>query len=173
MLPWALGGRELGGEILEVGSGSGAMAAEVLRAHPEANVTATDVDARMVAEARRALAPFGDRASVLQADAAALPFPDGRFDAVISFLMLHHVGPWEDALAELVRVLRPGGRLLAYDLLDNRFERALHRVTNSPGVRLMRLAELSAVLRDLPLEDVTINDARIVVRFGGAKVSKR
>jgi ubiquinone/menaquinone biosynthesis C-methylase UbiE len=59
----------------------------------------------MVAAAGRLLAQVGDRVALCQADATALPCAAGRFDAVRSVLMLHHVVDWERALAEAVRVL--------------------------------------------------------------------
>ena len=109
ILPWALDGARLEGSAIEVGSGGGAMAAEVLDRFPGLRLTATDLDPQMVARARERLAQFGERAAVTRADATALPFPDACFDAALSFLMLHHVGRWERALAELARVVRPGG----------------------------------------------------------------
>ena len=69
----------------------------------------------MVEAARDALSEFGDRVDVRQADASQLPFPDESFDAVVSFIMLHHVIAWEKAVAEAVRVLRAGGRLIGFD----------------------------------------------------------
>src|SRR4051794_35267034 len=79
VLPWALQGHSPDGEVLEVGAGSGAMAAEVLRRHPTARLTATDVDPSMVEAARDRLAPFGDRGAARVADATDLPFDDGSF----------------------------------------------------------------------------------------------
>src|SRR5437879_6328189 len=107
VLPWALQGAELRGEVREIGCGSGAMAVEVLRRYPAVRVVATDYDERMVNVARERLAPFADRADVRRADATNLPFAGGAFDAALSFIMLHHVINWEQALGELVRVLRP------------------------------------------------------------------
>jgi ubiquinone/menaquinone biosynthesis C-methylase UbiE len=118
VLPWALQGENLSGDMLEIGSGSGAMAAELLRRFPDVRVTATDYDDSMVEAARDRLREYGDRVHVKQANAAQLPFPDESFDAVLSFIMLHHVIDWEKALDEAVRVLRPSGRLLGCDLLD-------------------------------------------------------
>jgi ubiquinone/menaquinone biosynthesis C-methylase UbiE len=66
-------------------------------------LVATDYDAGMVAHARKTLATFGGRATVQQVDAAQLPFEDDRFDLVLSFAMLHHVGGWPGAVREALR----------------------------------------------------------------------
>jgi ubiquinone/menaquinone biosynthesis C-methylase UbiE len=150
VLPWALQGEHLSGDVLEIGSGSGAMAAELLRRFPDARLTATDYDDSMVDVAQERLRGFADRVDVKQADATQLPFPDESFDAVVSFIMLHHVIDWENALAEAVRVLRPGGRLLGFDLLDSRTMHWLHRAESSPH-RMMRWAELRRETQELPL----------------------
>jgi ubiquinone/menaquinone biosynthesis C-methylase UbiE len=150
VLPWALQGEHLSGDVLEIGSGSGAMAVELLRRFPDVRLTATDYDESMVEFARDRLREFGDRVEVKQADAAQLPFPDESFDAVVSFIMLHHVIDWEKALAEAVRVLRPGGRLVGFDLLDNRSMHWLHRAERSPH-RIMPWDELRREIQELPL----------------------
>jgi ubiquinone/menaquinone biosynthesis C-methylase UbiE len=160
VLPWAVQGAALGGDVLEVGCGSGAMAAEIVRRYPAVRLTATDYDESMVDAARERLVPFGDRASVRRADATDLPFPDGGFDVALSFIMLHHVIDWEHAVGELVRMLRPGGQLIGYDLLADRRGRSGHG--HGSETRLMHRAELERVLRDLPLVAPTVKPA-----FGG------
>src|SRR5260221_12928912 len=97
--------------------------------------------------ARRRLSEFGPRVEVRQADATALPFPDGSFDTVLSFIMLHHVLQWEQAFAETERMLRPGGRLIGYDLLGDRAGRILN--VREQNTRLMRHVELRQVLDGL------------------------
>lgn len=161
ILPWALQDQQPAGRGLEIGSGAGAMAAQLLDAYPALRLTATDFDPTILETARERLAPFGDRATVQPADATALPFDDGEFDIAFSFLMLHHVGDWEQGLRELVRVTRPGGRVLAYDVLDTAPDRFIHRITHSPGVCFMPSGELRALLPTLPL-------ARAVMRPGVA-----
>ena len=130
------------------------MAAEVLRRFPDVRLEATDYDQSMVDAAARRLAPFGPRAEVRQADATALPFPDASFDAALSFIMLHHVVHWEQALAELVRVLRPGGVLVGYDLMGDGGGQVLHG--REHDVRLMRRAELRRRLDELPAQRAVI-----------------
>ena len=165
VLPWALGGAAVTGDVLEVGGGDGAMAAALLQASPAARVMVTDYDPVMVEHASARLRGFGTRAEVRRADAAALPFADASFDAVLSFIMLHHVGRWEHALREVVRVLRPGGRLFAYDLLDSAATRLVHSITKSGGVRLIRRQELAAVVGTLDLEAVVIDGQRLIFRL--------
>ena len=150
VLPWALQGEELSGDVLEIGSGSGAMAAELLRRFPDMRLTASDYDDSMVDVARDRLRDFGARVEVRQADSRQLPFPDESFDAVLSFIMLHHVIDWEKALAEAVRVLRPSGRLLGFDLLASRPMHFLHDAERSHH-RMMRWDELRRETQELPL----------------------
>ena len=128
VVPCAIGPTELRGEILELGSGSGAMAAELLERYPTIRVTATDVDPAMRAAATRRLERFGDRVRVQEADATRLPFGDASFDGVVSFIMLHHVIAWEDALAEVARaVAPPAGGWPAMTLMQSGPNRLLHR----------------------------------------------
>jgi ubiquinone/menaquinone biosynthesis C-methylase UbiE len=141
------------------------MAAEVLRKYTEVRLTLTDYDDDMVDIARHLLAAFGDRAHAKRADATRLPFPDGSFDVVLSFIMLHHVIDWETALAEAARVLRPGGRLIGYDLLATTPMHLLHRVERSRH-RMMHLDELRETLRRLPVLGRTAKSiGGLTVRF--------
>ena len=130
VFPWAIGAAELHGEVLELGSGAGAMAEALLDRYADIHLTATDIDPVMRNAASMRLSRFGDRAEVTEADATRLPFADRSFDAVVSFIMLHHVVDWEQALAEVARVLRPGGRLAGYDLVSSRPVRLVHRASD-------------------------------------------
>ncbi len=166
VLPWALHGFEPAGDVLEIGAGSGAMAAELLAAHPRIRLTVTDFDDAMVAAAAARLSGFGDRSSARQADATALPFPDASFDVVLSWVMLHHTIEWETALAEAVRVLRPGGHLVGYDLLATAPLRLLHPAAD-PDVRVMGLGGFRDAVGKLPVDQAMITPslAGFTVRF--------
>jgi ubiquinone/menaquinone biosynthesis C-methylase UbiE len=165
VLPWALQGEDLTGDVLEIGGGSGAMAAEVLRKYPEVRLTVTDYDDDMVDMASHHLAAFGNRADAKRADATRLPFPDDSFDGVLSFIMLHHVIDWEAALAEAARVLRPGGRIIGYDLLATAPMHLLHQAEGSHH-RMMHLSELRDTLRRLPVLGHTAKSiGGLTVRF--------
>ncbi|MFE9629803.1 class I SAM-dependent methyltransferase [Streptomyces sp. NPDC006463] len=105
----ALAGDVAGRRILDAGCGSGPLSA-ALRDRG-AVVTGIDISAGMLALARRRLGDDVDLHVVDLSD--RLPFPDGAFDDVVASLVLHYLEDWGPALAELRRVLRPGGRLIA------------------------------------------------------------
>jgi ubiquinone/menaquinone biosynthesis C-methylase UbiE len=172
VLPWALQGMRPEGQILEIGAGSGAMAGGLLSSYRGVTMTATDFDPQMVATAAGLLAPFGDRVTARWADATALPFPDCSFDMVLSWIMLHHTLKWEQALAEAVRVVRPGGHVVGYDLLSTAPLRLLHQAEGA-AFRMMRLPELRDTLRGLPVDQAILTPslARTAVRFTLRKAS--
>jgi SAM-dependent methyltransferase len=92
--------------ILEVGCGWGELATRLAEA-TGAEVVATDLSPRMVELARER----GIAAEIV--DVQALPFPDASFDVAVAAWMLYHVPNLEQGIAELARVVRPGGRLVA------------------------------------------------------------
>lgn len=144
ILPWALQGVQPQGEVLELGAGSGGMAEAMISRFPGVRVTVTDVDPAMVHAARHRFMGQADT-RVEQVDATDLPYDDHAFDYVVSFLMLHHVIDWHGALAEASRVLRPGGRLVGYDLAKTRIARWVHVADRSPH-RPVRTEELAPQL---------------------------
>ncbi|RBY97546.1 SAM-dependent methyltransferase [Blastococcus sp. TF02-8] len=171
VLRWALQGRPLRGDVLELGAGGGAMAKETMRQFPAARLTLTDVDPAMLAALSRRLGRV-QGAPLVTADATALPFVDGSFDVVTSYLMLHHVIDWEAAVAEAGRVLRPGGLLVGYDLVETRLTEWLHWADGSPH-RLMRRGQLEGALADAGLETTSVryDGWYQVVRFAARKPS--
>ena len=91
---------------LDVGTGTGAAALEIVRRWPETEVVGVDISQRMVEEARRKIgAELAGRLSFEVADAAALPYPDDSFD----LLTFSAVIPFFD---EVARVTAPGGRAI-------------------------------------------------------------
>jgi ubiquinone/menaquinone biosynthesis C-methylase UbiE len=103
-----LAGDVEGRRILEVGCGSGPLMA-ALR-DKGAIVSGFDLSAEMIDLARRRL---GDDVDLTVADLAKpLPYDDAAFDAVTASLVLHYLEDWTEPLAELRRVLKPGGRLI-------------------------------------------------------------
>jgi len=104
-----------GGDVLEVGCGSGALWVNVAALLPPLRLTLSDLSDGMVEAATRAVEPLDgiDLAGTRTCDAQELPFPDASFDVVVANHMLYHVPEPARAVAEFARVLRPHGVLLA------------------------------------------------------------
>jgi ubiquinone/menaquinone biosynthesis C-methylase UbiE len=106
-----LGGRAEGATVLEIGCGRGVGTEIIFRRFGAKRVHAFDLDPEMVGLARRRLSAFpADRLKLSVGDAAAVEEEDASFDAVFDFGIIHHVPDWRRAVAEVARVLRPGGR---------------------------------------------------------------
>ncbi|MDO5627849.1 MAG: class I SAM-dependent methyltransferase [Mobilicoccus sp.] len=109
-------GLRRGDAVLDMGCGAGRHAFEMYRLG--ADVTALDQDAvelAGVSEMLGAMAAEGqgapDQARTVQGDALALPFDDASFDRIVAAEVLEHIPDDRRAIAELVRVLRPGGTI--------------------------------------------------------------
>jgi SAM-dependent methyltransferase len=106
------------GKLLEVGSGPGRLAVRLARMDPGMRLTGVDISDAMVERAARRAAEAGlsERVRFEVGDVAALPLSDGEFDGVVSTLSLHHWSEPTSGLAEIHRVLKPGGEARIYDL---------------------------------------------------------
>jgi SAM-dependent methyltransferase len=107
LLPWGLRGVELGEDVLEIGPGFGATTSVLARS--PGSLSVLELEPAYCERLRRKL---GERVQVTQGDATSMPFEDGRFSAVVSFTMLHHLPSRElqdRVFGEVARVLRPGG----------------------------------------------------------------
>jgi SAM-dependent methyltransferase len=130
LVPWALGSpgldaSTLGDDALEIGPGYG-LVTDLLRERVP-RLTVVEIDTTLAKALRERLRDT--TVEIVEADATALPFPDGRFSAVASFTMLHHVpsaARQDEVLAEAARVLRPDGVLVGTDSLDSPDFRAFH-----------------------------------------------
>lgn len=122
---------EARGAVLEVGAGTGLN----LPAYPSAvtGLTLADPEPSMVERLRRVAADDPRAPVVVQAGAEELPFPDASFDTVVSTLVLCTVTDPDRSLAEVRRVLRPGGTLLLIEHVRSdaprlaRWQDGLHR----------------------------------------------
>ncbi|MDX8477417.1 methyltransferase domain-containing protein [Mesorhizobium sp. VK24D] len=121
-----LAGLAPGFHLLDVGCGTGTQAiAAWHRVQPGGSVVGVDVSEKMLAAARRKTGRAGLDIAFHHADAAALPFEDGRFDVVTFTTVLHMVPEPRRSLClrEAARVLPPGGRLLLIDYAGSVSER--------------------------------------------------
>jgi SAM-dependent methyltransferase len=116
ILPSLVQHADLGDDLLEIGPGPGA-ATEWLR-HRVRRLTVLEIDEAAAAKLAQRYA--ASNVEVVIGDATKLSYPDGSFDSVGSFTMLHHVPTpalQNKILGEALRVLRPGGVLIASDSL--------------------------------------------------------
>lgn len=95
--------------ILDVGCGDGVLATRL--AQDGARVTGLDASAEMIAAARRRAKAAGVDLDLVEGDAGGLPFPDGQFDCVVSVATLCFVDDPCPTIRDMLRVLKPGGRL--------------------------------------------------------------
>jgi SAM-dependent methyltransferase len=141
-LPWTLEGLDLGPRVLEVGPGYGA-ATDVLR-HRVTQLTCVEIDAKRAEYLRRQT--LNQNVTVRCEDATKMSLPDASFDSAVCFTMLHHIASvslQDRLLAEVMRILRPGGIFAGTDSLDSRFFRMMHLfdtlVVVNPGTFADRL----------------------------------
>jgi ubiquinone/menaquinone biosynthesis C-methylase UbiE len=139
------------GAVLDVGCGTGRLLRAARPAFPAADLVGIDPAGQMVATAV-AMTPIGLGIRYLQARAERLPFPDARFDLVVATLSLR---PWADVpagVAEVARVIGPGGMLVVADV----FPSGTGRASGGRVVRRRRPApapaELAPVLAEQRLE---------------------
>ena len=96
--------------VLDLATGSGDLALTIAQKLPQAEVTGADFCPEMLERAKAK-----GLARTIVADALHLPFPDASFDAVTVAFGLRNMADWDAALAEIARVLAPGGHLLVLD----------------------------------------------------------
>jgi SAM-dependent methyltransferase len=114
VIPWALKGLDLGRDILEVGPGPG-LTTDILRRQFN-HVTSIEIDSELAASLKARLE--GTNVRVIEGDATRMPLEDNSFSGAVSFTMLHHVPSaqlQDRLLAEVYRVLRPGGTFAGTD----------------------------------------------------------
>ncbi|MGI8978738.1 MAG: class I SAM-dependent methyltransferase [Pirellulaceae bacterium] len=119
--------------ILDLGTGTALIPIEVCRRTANCSILAVDLAAHMLelAEQNIAAADLAGRIELEQIDAKALPFPDGRFDVVMSNSIIHHIPEPMHSLREAARVTKSGGLLFFRDLLRPEDEATLARLVQT------------------------------------------
>ncbi|MGK2867067.1 MAG: class I SAM-dependent methyltransferase [Mycobacterium sp.] len=141
--------------VLEIGCGTGNLTTRIMRAQPNAHVTATDPDPRALARARRKARRFND-VRFERVYAQQLPYADASFDRILSSMMLHHLDSEVKyaALSEARRVLRPGGSMHIVDVHDDELPNLLHSSgfqAEQVGTRKLRFAGTAGFYRAVPV----------------------
>jgi ubiquinone/menaquinone biosynthesis C-methylase UbiE len=161
LVPWGLEDVVLGDDVLEIGPGFGATT----------RLLAPRVDRLSVLElsdgyCRRLRAELGHAVDVTQGDATQMPYPDGRFSAVVCFTMLHHIDPpalQDQAFAEAARVLRSGGVFAGTDSIGAGWRFRLVHVGDT--LALVDPETLPARLRSAGFPDAGVDRNERSLRF--------
>jgi SAM-dependent methyltransferase len=157
-----------GAQVLELGCGSGNLwrgKAALIPSGPA--ISLSDLSSGMLTEAVRRLGPQARRFRWLQADARAIPLARGSVDLVIANRVLHNVSDRTPALAEIHRVLRLGGRLVA---TTNDWT---HHIETRELIRSLGLdADVPPVGRMAGIFDVATAAAELAALFAGVRVQR-
>ena len=124
-LPWTIGNTDLGANVVEIGPGPG-LTTDLLRTSVP-RLTALEIDPILADSLSARLK--GSNVRIIEGDAAEMPFGEAQFSSAVSFTMLHHVPSRElqnKVLAEVFRVLKPGGFFVGIDRLHSWFMRIIH-----------------------------------------------
>jgi ubiquinone/menaquinone biosynthesis C-methylase UbiE len=168
ILPWSLGGVDLGDEVLEVGPGPG-LTTDWLR-HRCKNITCIEVDPQLANSLNHRVA--STNVSVQCGDATAMPYGDRTFSGAVAFTMLHHVPSQElqdRVFAEVYRVLRPGGIFAGTDSTHSFLMRIFHIWDT---LVLVDPNTLPARLEAAGFEEIKIEEGDGRFRFSARRLSQ-
>jgi demethylmenaquinone methyltransferase/2-methoxy-6-polyprenyl-1,4-benzoquinol methylase len=117
-----------GERALDCCTGTGDLALDLAQRTAGGEVVGLDASPRMLELARRKAERAGARATFVEGDACALPFPDDAFDAATVAFGARNLPDLDRGLAEMVRVVRPGGRVVVLEITTPRHLRAFYRL---------------------------------------------
>lgn len=160
-----LGGRLEGKRVLEIGCGRGVGTEIIFRRFGAREVHAFDIDPKMIALARRRLKAYSPaRLRLFVGDASVIEAEDASFDAVFDFGIIHHIPRWQAAVAEVSRVLRPGGRFFFEEVTKRALDRWLYRTfLDHPTENRFSAQEFVA---ELERRDIVVGENSVEWFFG-------
>jgi ubiquinone/menaquinone biosynthesis C-methylase UbiE len=152
-----MGGPLRGAKVLEIGCGRGIGTELILDVFGAAAVDAFDLDPRMVTMAQRRLHSRGLSVRIWTGDATAINASEAAYDAVFDFGIIHHVPNWRAVLAEVHRVLKPGGLFYAEEPLKGVLNLPLmHQLFAHPAEDRFDISDFRDALRSsglVPLQE--------------------
>ncbi len=153
---------DAGDRLLDLGCGTGVLLEQVLARWPATRAVGTDLSGPMLAVAQ---ARLGNRTPLVQADVSALPFATHSLDVAVSNSSLHYWPDPDRAIAEITRVLRPGGRLVITDWCGDYLTCRLLglglRLTGRAHERAYRSAELARLLENAEYHELSVERYRL------------
>ncbi|GIX01031.1 MAG: hypothetical protein KatS3mg111_4363 [Pirellulaceae bacterium] len=151
-----------GPDVLDVGIGTARIPVELCQQHTDCRVMGADAALAMLEVARInvATAGFEHRIELCHCNCRQMPMADAMFDVVMSNSLLHHLPDPEAAVAEMLRVLRPGGRIFVRDLVrpadQDTVEQLVQRYTGAepPAAQQLFRQSLLAALTVAEIRDI-------------------
>jgi ubiquinone/menaquinone biosynthesis C-methylase UbiE len=144
-------GEDAKGTVLDVACGPGVLSAAV--AETARDVVAFDLTPLMLEKAAQRCAAAGrDNVTFREGNAAAMPFADAAFDAVVTRLSVHHFDRPARVFSEIFRVLRPGGGFVVADVVssevaaESELQNAIEILRDPSHTRMLPAAELAALV---------------------------
>lgn len=161
------------GRFLDAGCGDGRYLAALgeLAARP-GRVVATDISEKIVDVAGRAAAAAGVEAELVRANLEALPFEEGSFDLVLCTQVIEHLLDPARGLAEIARVLAPGGRVL---VTTDHSKNLVTKTLNAPRTAFVRAFRLRGHRKRVtfPHRDFGLEEFTHLVEDAGLEVEHR
>jgi ubiquinone/menaquinone biosynthesis C-methylase UbiE len=171
---------KLGEAALDVGCGPGTDVFDMVkRVGPSGRLVGLDASEVMIAEARRRSRELNASITFEAGGVQALPFPDGTFDVCRAERLLEHLPDAGRALAEMVRVTRPGGRVLVYDfdwdtLINDHPDKETTRtivLSYSDSIRNGWIGrQLPRLFKEQHLKVLSIDPVQVIVHFAMAEL---
>ena len=159
-----LGGRVDGGRVLEVGCGRGVGVQIILERFGAASVEAMDLDPKMVECARRRLAAYDStRVQLSVGNLTSIKAGDATFDAVFDFGAVHLEPNWRQGIAEVRRVLKPGGKFY-FEWVTGRLLRLPYRFMTE-GFRRMEAPNPGELMKELECQGITVGQNFVCPRL--------
>lgn len=144
-----------GGEtVLDLGAGTGFLSIEIARWLNDGTVLSLDLSEDMLRRLEKKAAQAGvlERIETIRADAAATGLADASVDIAVSSAMLHELKEPRAVLSEIVRVVKPGGRVFIKDFRKSLLGRLIHLVHHRDAYGPFSECELEEALRDVEVE---------------------
>ena len=153
--------------IVDLGAATGFLGAELARRYPRASVVAADLSGAMLRRCRQHRRGLLRRPLLrpVQCDAAALPFSDGSVDFVASSLLLPFLRSLPPILAEVRRVLRPGGLFLFASLGPDSFAALRAAGSGAPANAFVDMHDLGDALLGVGLRDPVLDVDRLELSY--------
>jgi ubiquinone/menaquinone biosynthesis C-methylase UbiE len=170
-----------GAAVLDVGCGPGTDVFDMVDlVGPTGRLVGLDASEVMVAEARRRAGKFDAPITFEVGEARALPFPDDTFDVCRSERLLEHLPDPQRAITEMVRVTRPGGRIVAFDfdwdtlIIDNPDKETTRTfvLSYSDSIRNGWIGrQLPRLFKEQRLERLSIDPVQVFLHYALAELA--